>query len=71
VIAEVACVLSGFTFTVTGVDGEGDPRLSVTPLITLLTVLLALLMGIPSTTRDAFVPVTALVKLSPAYFRRR
>jgi len=33
-----------------------EPMLSVTPLITLLTVLLALLMGMPSTTRDAFVP---------------
>jgi hypothetical protein len=47
--AAVACAVSGLTLIVTGVLGEADPRLSVTPLITLLTVLLALLSGTPST----------------------
>lgn len=46
-IAVVSCVASGFTLTVTAVEGDADARLSVTPLITLLTVLLALLVGKP------------------------
>src|SRR5271157_1316621 len=64
-MAVVAWEVSGLTLTATLVFGEADPRFSVTPLITLLTVLLALLIGMPSTTREALVPVTALVKLSP------
>ncbi len=70
-IAVVAWVVSGLTFTVTGAPfGEADPRFNVTPLITLLTVLLALLMGTLSTLSTAFRPVAAFVKLRPLYAAR-
>jgi hypothetical protein len=50
---------------VTGVPGAADAKFSVTPLITLLTVFVVLLMGTPSTTSHAFDPVTALVNANP------
>src|SRR5216683_7219061 len=64
-MAAVACVGSGATLSVTGVAGDGETRFRVTPLITLETVLLVLLMGMPSTTKDAFKPVTALLNVRP------
>jgi hypothetical protein len=55
--------VSGPTVRVTGEAGAGAARFNVTPLRTPVTVLLVLLIGTPSTTRDAFVPVTALLKV--------
>src|ERR1700732_3099855 len=63
--AVVALVASGVTVTVTGEVGAAEVRFRVTPLITPLTTLFVVLIGTPSTTRDAFDPVTALVKVNP------
>src|SRR5258707_14732865 len=49
----------------TGEEGAAETRFRVTPLMALVTVLEVLLIGIPSTTSDALVPVTALVKVRP------
>src|SRR5579871_2565696 len=64
-MASAAWVVSGLTVSVIGDAGAGATRVSVTPLITLETLLEALLMGTPSTVSAAFAPVTALVKLRP------
>src|SRR5260221_524626 len=63
--ALVALLVSGETVMLTGEEGAAETRLRVTPLMALVTVLEVLLIGIPSTTSEALVPVTALVKVRP------
>src|ERR1700722_6042547 len=57
--------VSGDTVTFTVVPGLALARFNVTPGITPEIVLLAEEMGMPSTTREASAPVTALLKVSP------
>ena len=52
--------------SVTGAFPVGAARFNVTPGITPLTVFVALLMGTPSTVRDAFKPAAAWWKLIAA-----
>src|SRR6266481_7239798 len=63
--ALVALLVSGETVMLMGEEGAAETRFRVTPLMALVTVLEVLLMGIPSTTSEALVPVTALVKVRP------
>ena len=64
-MAWVAAVVSGCTLISTGVFGSAAPRLSVTPGMTPVTVLLALSMGTPSTDNCASTP-GAVVKFVAA-----